>query len=144
MSQTFLPNTFICSNVCGSFGFGLPAALGAQIAKKNTRICVICGDGGFHSGSQDLETAIRYNLPIVIVLLKDNAFGLIKQYQLMYDSTNDNNAVECGNVDFAKLANANGMDGVNLNTIEKLSHIMENAYVNKNPLLIPNFLKIIP
>ncbi|MBN8827879.1 MAG: thiamine pyrophosphate-binding protein [Sphingobacteriia bacterium] len=136
LSKTYTPNTFLCSNVCGSFGFGLPAALGAKLAKPNERVALICGDGGFHSTSQDLETAVRYNLPIVIVLLKDNAFGLIKYYQHLSREEIYNPSVEFGNVDFVKLAEANGMKALHLDNVDYLETIMNDAFEAKRPLLI--------
>src|SRR5439155_4894280 len=81
-SETNVPNTFICSNGLGSMGFGVAAAMAAQIADPERRVIAICGDGGFLSNSQDLETMVRYELPIVLIIFKDSAFGLIKHYQI--------------------------------------------------------------
>lgn len=136
LSKTYHPNTFLCSNVCGTFGFGLPAAMAAKLAKPDTRVCVICGDGGFHSTSHDIETAIRYKLPIIIVILNDNAFGLIKYYQLIDRNDVFSDSVEFGNVDFVKLAEANGMQATFLNDISMLEETMNSAYKAGTSLLI--------
>lgn len=135
-SETFEPNTFLCSNGCGTFGFGLPAAMAAALACPDRKIAVICGDGGFHSTSQDLETVARYNLPIVIVLLKDNAFGLIKYYQLLDRSPVSPNSVEFGNVDFAALARANGCAGHTVTTFSDLRARMADAFERRVPTLL--------
>lgn len=136
MTKTHQPNTFICSNVCGTFGFGLPAGLGAKLAMPEENVCVVCGDGGFHSTSQDLETAVRYNIPIVIVVLKDNAFGLIKYYQFLERDDIHKRVVEFGNVDFVKLAEANGMESMALEDIDQLEVIMKDGFKKNRPLLI--------
>ncbi|MCC2625734.1 MAG: thiamine pyrophosphate-dependent enzyme possible carboligase or decarboxylase [Burkholderiales bacterium] len=136
LSKTYLPNTFLCSTVCGSFGFGLPGGLGAKLAKPNEKVCVICGDGGLHSTSHDLETAVRYNIPIVIVVLNDNAFGMIKHCQ--FNSRDDifPKSVELGKVDFVKLANANGMAAEYLNNVDGLEALLNKAFASNKPFLI--------
>lgn len=136
LSKTYQPDTFMCSNVCGTFGFGLPAGMGAKLARPKERVAVICGDGGFHSTSQDLETAVRYNIPIVIVVLKDNAFGLIKYYQFLEREEIFKRSVEFGNVDFVKLAEANGMKSIQLEAPEQLESMMEVAFSTNKPMLI--------
>lgn len=137
LTKSYNPNTFMCSNVCGSFGFGLPAGLGAKLAKPEEKVCVVCGDGGFHSTSHDLETAVRYNIPIVIVVLKDNAFGLIKYYQLLSRDAVFPTSVEFGNVDFVRLAEANGMSGeLYSNDCSSLEEILTKAFDANKPYLI--------
>ncbi|MGK2888466.1 MAG: thiamine pyrophosphate-dependent enzyme [Candidatus Malihini olakiniferum] len=70
----------MCSNVCGSFGLGLPAVIAAQIRYPETRGIAFCGDCGFHFTSLELETLACYSLPVVIVVLSDSVFGFIKYY----------------------------------------------------------------
>lgn len=135
-TETYEPNTFMCSNGCGTFGFGFPAAMGAKVARPDRPVAVICGDGGFHSTSQDLETAIRYNLPIVIVLLKDNAFGLIKYYQLLDRDPINPNPVEFGGVDFVKLAEANGWTGHHVRSMRALEKHLADAFERNQATLL--------
>lgn len=135
-SEAYEPNTFMCSNGCGTFGFGLPAALGAQLARPNERVAVICGDGGFHSTSHDLETAVRYNIPVVIVLLKDNAFGLIKYYQLLDKPDIFGGSVNFGDVNFGRLAEANGMPGHFVTGRAQLEEVLEQAFRQRKPALL--------
>jgi len=136
ISKTYETNTFLCSNVCGTFGFGLPAAIGAKIAIPNKKVILICGDGGFHSTSQDLETIIRYNLAIVIIVLKDNCFGLIKAYQITGHGDKFGDVVEFGNVNFVTLAEANGVNGINLSNIDELKKIIDEAFTKQKSLLV--------
>jgi len=135
-SEAYEPNTFMCSNGCGTFGFGLPAGLGAQLARPDQRVAVICGDGGFHSTSHDLETAVRYNIPVVVVLLKDNAFGLIKYYQLLDKPDIFGGSVNFGDVNFGKLAEANGMKGHFVTGRAQLEETLEEAFQRRKPALL--------
>lgn len=135
-SDTFAPNTFLCSNGCGTFGFGLPAGMAAKLAHPERRVAVVCGDGGFHSTSQDLETAARYRLPIVVVLLKDNAFGLIKYYQLTKHEDVFGDSVDFGAVDFVKLAEANGVIGRKVDSLTTLREQLEQAFGEGKPVLL--------
>lgn len=135
-TETYESNTFMCSNGCGTFGFGFPAAMGAKVAMPERRVAVICGDGGFHSTSQDLETAMRYGLPIVIVLLKDDAFGLIKYYQLLDRDPVYPGSVEFGGVDFVKLAEANGWTGHRIHSMQALDKHLADAFDRNQPVLL--------
>lgn len=135
-SPTDQPNTFLCSNGAGTFGFGLPAAMGAKLVRPERRVAVVCGDGGFHSTSQDLETAVRYSLPMVIVLLKDNSFGLIKYYQLTDQDTVHANTVDFGDVDFVKLARANGWASHFVTSLPMLERRMAEAFARNRPTLL--------
>lgn len=136
LARTCKPNHFLCSNVCGTFGFGLPAAMAAQLKFPDSRVALICGDGGFHSGSQDLETIVRYNLPVVIVVLNDSSFGLIHYYETLSERGHCANMTEFGSVDFALLAKANGMESECLKNENNLSLVLERAFEARKPFLI--------
>lgn len=135
-SDTFEPNTFLCSNGAGTFGFGLPAAMAARLVYPERPVALICGDGGFHSTSQDLETARRYNLPFVIVLLKDNSYGLIKYYQLTDKDDIFGGSVDFGDVDFVKLAEANGWQGRQVTGLGALREAISEALRTNSFLLL--------
>jgi len=135
-SATDIPNTFMCSNGCGTFGFGLPAGLGAKIAFPDRRVAVVCGDGGFHSTSHDLETAVRFRLPIVVIVCKDNSFGLIKHYQLSGQQTIFHDAVDFGDVNFVQLAQANGWVGHFVTSRDMLEERLEEAFTARKPTLL--------
>jgi len=136
ISETTQANTFLCSNGLGSFGSGLPLAIGAQLARPNTRVAAIVGDGGFHSNSQDLEFLARYGLPVVIVVLKDSSYGLIKHYQARGGQQHDTNLVEFMEVDFVKLAEANGCKGIPVKSARNLSRELSRAFESGQPTLL--------
>jgi acetolactate synthase-1/2/3 large subunit/N2-(2-carboxyethyl)arginine synthase len=109
--QAKKPNRFFCSNGLGSMGFGLPAAIGAKKTFPTKRVVTICGDGGFHLSSHELETTIRYHLPVVCLIFHDASVGLIRHYQKKgFDKTNSG-ITDFGKIDFVKLAEANGCKG---------------------------------
>ncbi|MED0658248.1 thiamine pyrophosphate-binding protein [Anoxybacillus ayderensis] len=130
------PNGFITSAGCSTFGFGLPAAMAAKMANRDELVILVCGDGGFHSNSQDLETAVRYNLPIVIVLLNNNSNGLIRLYQSLGHQETYPPAVNFGKVDFVQLAKANGCEGFYASNLTELELSLEKAIKLNKPVLI--------
>ncbi|MFI9275576.1 thiamine pyrophosphate-binding protein [Kitasatospora sp. NPDC052896] len=106
------PYGFLTSAGCSSFGYGLPAAMAAKIARPDEPVLLIAGDGGFHSSSADLETAVRLGLGIVIVVVNNNRNGLIELYQHIGHRRGHKPAVAFESVDFVQLAQANGAAGV--------------------------------
>jgi len=134
-SATYYPNTFLCSNGLGTFGFSLPAAMAAKLFYPKRKIIAVCGDGGFHSISHDLETAVRYNLPIICVIFKDNCFGLIKHYQKEGHHKTNPEVVDFGKVDFIKLAQANGCVGYKA-SISNLKVVLKKAINLSQPCVI--------
>ncbi|WP_440867057.1 thiamine pyrophosphate-binding protein [Symbiopectobacterium purcellii] len=136
LATTYHSNHFLCSNVCGSFGFGLPAAMAAQICHPETRVIAFCSDGGFHSTSQELETLVRYSLPVVIIVLADSAFGLIKYYPHLNDTDPQRHLTEFGPVDFTLLARANGVSATKILDIADFPDAFEKAFQTHQPHLI--------
>ena len=75
------PNTVLLDNALATMGAGLPAAIGAKIVHPDRKVVAVCGDGGFMMNSQELETAVRLQLDLVVVVLRDDAYGMIKWKQ---------------------------------------------------------------
>ena len=136
LAKTYRPNRFLCSNVCGSFGFGLPAGMAAKLSCPDEKVVVICGDGGFHSTSQDLETVARYNIPIVIVVITDSAFGLIKYYQHLNHRPSNYNMTHFTPVDFTQLAQANGIISTRVDHVDDLMSTLNTVFETGRPHLI--------
>jgi acetolactate synthase-1/2/3 large subunit len=78
------PRTFITSGGLGTMGFGLPAAIGAKLAKPERRVLCVDGDGSFLMNIQELCTAVRYRVPVVIMVLKNSHLGMVRQWQGMF------------------------------------------------------------
>ncbi len=130
------PYGFLTSAGCSSFGYGLPAAMGAQIARPEQPVFLIAGDGGFHSNSADLETVARLNLPIVMVVVNNDRNGLIELYQNLGHGKSHAPAVGFSSVDFVALAKANGIDGEHASTRADLAAALRTAKEQRRPYLI--------
>jgi N2-(2-carboxyethyl)arginine synthase len=105
------PFGFLTSAGCSSFGYGLPAAMAAKLVHPGEPVVMIAGDGGFHSNSADLETAVRLRLGIVMVVVNNSRNGLIELYQNIGNGRGHPPAVAFEEVDFVQLAQANGVSG---------------------------------
>lgn len=130
------PYGFLTSAGCSSFGYGLPAALGAQIARPDDVVFLIAGDGGFHSNSSELETAVRMNLPVVMVVVNNSRNGLIELYQNLGHGASHAPAVGFEKVDFVQLAAANGVDGEHATDRASLKAALSKARELRRPYLI--------
>ncbi len=108
--QCLEPNTCLISNGFCSMGFAMPAAMGAKFASPDRRVLAVCGDAGFMMNVQDLETAARLKLNIVIMVWVDGEYGLIKwKQQNQFDGRHSDLAFN--NPDFEMLARSFGIWG---------------------------------
>jgi acetolactate synthase-1/2/3 large subunit len=132
--RTYKPNTFLVDNALAAMGAGLPAAIMAKMLNPERNVLAVVGDGGFMMNSQELETALRYNVPVVILVLNDNAFGFIKWKQLCkgYPSF----ALDYSNPDFMKYAESFGAVGMKVKEKDDLSQLLRRAFLVKKPVLI--------
>ncbi|WNF30746.1 thiamine pyrophosphate-binding protein [Streptomyces sp. C11-1] len=130
------PYGFLTSAGCSSFGYGIPAAIGAQLARPGQPTFLIAGDGGFHSNSADLETIARLGLPIVTVVVNNDTNGLIELYQNIGHHRSHDPAVKFTGVDFVQLAQANGVDGTKATTREELLAALRKGVELGRPYLI--------
>lgn len=130
------PFGFLTSAGCSSFGYGVPAAIGAQLARPGQPTFLIAGDGGFHSNSADLETIARLNLPIVTVVVNNDTNGLIELYQNLGHQRSYDPVVKFTGVDFTGLARANGVDAVRAGTREELLAALRKGAGLGQPFLI--------
>jgi acetolactate synthase-1/2/3 large subunit len=103
------PNTLLLDNALATMGAGLPSAMGARMVYPNRKIVAVSGDGGFMMNSQELETAVRLGMHIVQIVLRDNAYGMIKWKQANMGFANF--GMDMGNPDFVKYAEAYGAKG---------------------------------
>ena len=132
--QTEVPNTIQISNGFCSMGFALPGSIAAKIAHPDRRSLAICGDGGFMMNVQDLETAVREKLNIVVMIWEDCQYGLIKwKQQAAYGKYSH---IDFTNPDFVKLAEAFGMEGIRVPDAESLAGCLEQAFTCGRPALV--------
>jgi N2-(2-carboxyethyl)arginine synthase len=130
------PYGFLTSAGCSSFGYGLPAAMAASLARPGEPVVLLAGDGGFHSNSADLETAVRLGLPIVIVVVNNSRNGLIELYQRLGHRRAYPPAVAFGAVDFAALARANGCEATVATDRESLLAALRKGLHTPGPFLV--------
>jgi acetolactate synthase I/II/III large subunit len=103
------PNTLLLDNALATMGAGLPAAIAARLVHGDRRVIAIVGDGGFMMNSQELETAVRLGLDLTVIVLRDNAYGMIKWKQA--DMGFADFGMDVGNPDFVRYAQAYGARG---------------------------------
>jgi acetolactate synthase-1/2/3 large subunit len=111
------PNTVLLDNALATMGAGLPSAMAAKIVFPERKVVAICGDGGFMMNSQEIETAVRLNLDLVIIILKDNAYGMIKWKQTAMGF--ENYGLDYSNPDFKLYAESYGANGYKLNSTKE-------------------------
>ena len=108
-----------------TLGFGLPAAIGAKVARPDRPVVVLCGDGGFLFNCQELAVAAQFDVPIVALVFNDSAYGVLKPQQMArYGQAH---AVDLVNPDFVALAGAFGVDGCRVTSIEQLGPAVAKA-----------------
>ena len=132
--QCETPNTCMISNGFCSMGFALPGAIGAKLSYPDRRVMAICGDGGFMMNVQDLETAVRLKLPMVILIWTDSQYGLIRWKQESHFGKHSH--IDFDNPDFVKLAEAFGAVGLRVDKTSDLPATLEKALAVDGPVVI--------
>ncbi len=107
--KAHFPNTVLLDNALASMGAGLPSAMAARLVYPERMVMAICGDGGFMMNSQELETAVRLNMHLVVLILNDNAYGMIKWKQAGMGFKTF--GLDYGNPDFVQYAESYGAKG---------------------------------
>jgi acetolactate synthase-1/2/3 large subunit len=124
--RTRLANTLLLDNALATMGAGLPSAIVAAMLYPDRRVLAVCGDGGFMMNSQELETAIRLGVSLVVLILEDGAYGMIRWKQAV-DQFPDF-GMTFGNPDFVKYAQAYGAQGTRVAAIGDLVPSLERAF----------------
>lgn len=130
----FTNQKFVISGRLATMGSGLPGALAAQIAFPDKQVVAICGDGGFTMVMHDFITAVKYNLPIKIVIFNNSKIGMIKYEQ--QEMGHLNYETELGDVDFAAFAKACGGEGYRVDRYDDLANTMKQAFISDKPVII--------
>jgi len=121
---------FLTSGGLGAMGFGFPAAIGAHVAKPDSLIMNITGDGSFQMNMQELGTCLEYKIPIKIIIMNNSSLGLVKQAQSKYYGNRFYQS-DMINPDFVQIASAYGIKGVTIYTKEQLEEALD-KYIPKN------------
>ena len=130
------PNTIITSGGAGTMGFGLPAAIGAQVAQPDKKVVLITGDGGLQMNSQELLLLKAYNIPVKVVIINNGFLGMVRQWQELFNQRRYSFVDLEVNPDFGTLAKAYGVQGVTLSTIEELRSQLRDLILSDEPVVI--------
>lgn len=132
--RTYRPNTLLLDNALATMGAGLSTAMAAKLLHPDRNVLAVVGDGGFMMNSREIETALRYKLPVVILLLNDNAYGFIKWEQQAKGFGNF--GLEYDNPDFVKYAESYGARGMRMNKGDSLPDLLKRAFTLKTVVLV--------
>ncbi len=130
----YKPGTYITSSYFGNLGYAFPLALGVKVAKPDTPVVSISGDGGFQYASQELSTAVQYGINLVVVVFNNNAYGNVLRDQ--ETQFHGELGAKLHNPDFVKLARAYGARGVRVRSAERLESAIKEAIGIDAPTLI--------
>ena len=130
---------FVSSGGLGTMGFGLGAAIGSFVATEDPTI-LITGDGSFGMNLNELATAVRYNIPVVIVLLNNGVLGMVRQWQTLFFGQRYSNTVLDRKTDFVKLAEAFGAVGMRATTPDEFKEVFDKAITLGRPVVIDTII----
>jgi len=126
--------SFLIDNTLATMGAGLPSALGAKMVHPGRRVLAVVGDGGFMMNSQEMETAVRYGLAVVVLIVNDDGYGFIKWKQQTHGFPSF--ALDLGNPDFVKYAQAYGATGYRVGAADELVPILEKSFKHDGPVIV--------
>ena len=130
------PHTFLTSGGLGTMGYGLGAALGAKMGKKDKKVFNIAGDGCFRMNMNEIATATRYNIPIIEVIINNHVLGMVRQWQNLYYGKRYSHTILNDQVDFVKLAEAMGAKAYRVTKKEELEPVLKEAMELDIPVVI--------
>ena len=130
------PDTIVTSGGAGTMGFGVPAAMGAQVGARDKKVVLIVGDGGFQMTLEEIMMIRQYNLPVKIVLINNSFLGMVRQWQELFkDRRYSFVELEC-NPDFVKIAEAYGIKSERLKTKEDLNNRLKDLILSDEGAII--------
>lgn len=130
------PRTFITSGGLGTMGFGMGAAIGACIGSGRKRTVLFTSDGSFHMNLNEMATAVTNRLPLTIILLNNNALGMVRQWQKIFFGERYSQTTLNRKTDYAALAEAFGAKGMRLIELSELDRVLDEALSSDGPVLV--------
>ena len=130
------PHTILTSGGAGTMGFGLPAAIGAQIANPNKKVIAIVGDGGFQMTFQELMMIKEYKLPVKIFIINNSYLGMVRQWQELFNDRRYSSVDLSYNPDFIKIGEAYGIKSIQLKTKKDLKKHLKKILESNEAVLV--------
>ncbi|RHN14213.1 biosynthetic-type acetolactate synthase large subunit [Dorea formicigenerans] len=130
------PRTFLTAGGLGTMGYGLGAALGAKSGREDKVVVNIAGDGCFRMNMNEIATAVRHNIPVIQVVINNHVLGMVRQWQNLFYGQRYSATVLNDAVDFVKLAEAMGAEGIRATTQEEFKSAFEKAMNLGRPVVI--------
>lgn len=134
------PDRWVTSGGLGTMGFGLPSAIGAQLANKDKTVVAVVGDGGFQMTLQELGVIHELNLPVKVVILNNHSLGMVRQWQEIFYEERYSHSLIPNQPDFMKLAEAYGIKGLQAKTEEEAHAVLKEAMETDGPVLMNFFV----
>ena len=131
-----VPNQFISSCGLGTMGYGIPAAVGAQVAKPDSTVVAVTGDGSFQMGMYELGTIMEQNLPVKVLLFNNRTLGMVRQLQYHYVGKRYSNVLFGCDIDFSKIFEAYGFKTYRINTEDEIESVLKEALADSKCALI--------
>ncbi|WP_252238772.1 biosynthetic-type acetolactate synthase large subunit [Clostridium sp. VAP51] len=128
--------SFLSSGGLGTMGYGFGAAIGAQIGKPDKKVFNIAGDGSFGMNCNEMATAVKNKLPLVVIVINNNALGMVRQWQTLFYEKRYSETTLDRQTDYVKLAEAFGAKGFRVEKRENLEEVLKKAIASKEPVLI--------
>ena len=130
------PRSFISSGGLGTMGFGLPAAIGAKLGRPDKTVFNIAGDGSFEMNFHELITAVKYNIPVITVVLNNRSLGMVRQWQEMfYNGRLSHSKLDAG-PDYAQIAQSCGALGYSVTETNQVPDVINKALQAEKPVVI--------
>ena len=130
------PYSILTSGGAGTMGFGLPAAIGAQVANPNKKVLAVVGDGGFQMTFQELMLIKEYNLPVKIFIINNSYLGMVRQWQELFNDRRYSSVDLSYNPDFIKIGEAYGIKSIQLKTKKDLKKHLKKILESDEAVLV--------
>lgn len=130
------PRRFLTSGGLGTMGYGLGACIGAKVGNPDKKVINIAGDGSFRMNFNELLTATRYNIPIVVVVINNSVLGMVRQWQTLFYGERYSYTTLDNELDYMKLTEAVGVTGYTIESTDEAEEVLKEALNQDKPVLI--------